>query len=293
MPTRFGSLGLTRRQALWAAKALGRAGDQDDDLPLFRPKHRATFGNDSDGETGELTDAFPHGARARRCAAGDAARARRSSTTTAFSTCRCARIRPRSCAPTSRARDIIRNEELRTKRSGARVSVSGLVTIRQRPGSASGVIFMTIEDETAVANIIVWPKMFERFRPVVLGARYVAVTGELQHESGVIHVVAATARRSHPAARPADRGCAADRGAGARRRGQASRMTRISTAAPAAAAMRRASPRSRRSRICWRAISMCPRAARRIRPRAAAAAGPGISNQEIRKSGNQAVTTAS
>src|SRR5262249_28487997 len=52
-------------------------------------------------------------------------------------------------------------------------------------------IFMTIEDETAIANIIVWPKTFERFRPVIMGARYVAVNGELQQESGVIHVVAA------------------------------------------------------------------------------------------------------
>jgi error-prone DNA polymerase len=88
-------------------------------------------------------------------------------------------------------RGIIRNEELRTKPSGARVTVSGLVTIRQRPGSANGVIFMTIEDETSIANIIVWSKTFERFRPIVLGARYIAVSGELQQESGVIHVVAA------------------------------------------------------------------------------------------------------
>ena len=50
---------------------------------------------------------------------------------------------------------------------------------------------MTIEDETAAANIIVWPKTFERFRPIILGARYVAVSGQLQQESGVIHVVAA------------------------------------------------------------------------------------------------------
>ena len=49
---------------------------------------------------------------------------------------------------------------------------------------------MTIEDESAVANVIVWPKVFERVRPVVLGARYVAVTGRVQEESGVIHVVA-------------------------------------------------------------------------------------------------------
>jgi error-prone DNA polymerase len=88
-------------------------------------------------------------------------------------------------------RGIIRNEELRATPSGARVTVSGLVTIRQRPGSANGVIFMTIEDETSIANIIVWSRTFERFRPIVLGARYVAVSGAVQQESGVIHVVAA------------------------------------------------------------------------------------------------------
>ncbi len=87
-------------------------------------------------------------------------------------------------------RGIIRNAELRARRTGERVAVSGLVTIRQRPGTAQGVIFMTIEDETGVANIIVWPKTFERFRPLVLGARYLAVAGEMQKESDVIHVVA-------------------------------------------------------------------------------------------------------
>ena len=62
--------------------------------------------------------------------------------------------------------------------------------VRQRPGSANGVIFMTLEDETAVANTIVWPQVFETFRPIVLGARLVSVTGNLQNEFGVIHVIA-------------------------------------------------------------------------------------------------------
>ena len=88
------------------------------------------------------------------------------------------------------SRGILRNEALRTTASGTRATVSGLVTCRQRPGSANGVIFMTIEDETAMANIIVWPKTFERLRPIVLGARYVSVRGKVQQESGVIHVVA-------------------------------------------------------------------------------------------------------
>ncbi|MFN3659129.1 MAG: OB-fold nucleic acid binding domain-containing protein [Pseudolabrys sp.] len=87
-------------------------------------------------------------------------------------------------------RGILRNEALRTIGQNARVHISGLVTCRQRPGSANGVVFMTIEDESAVANAIVWPKVFERFRPVVLGARFVAVSGRVQEEAGVIHVVA-------------------------------------------------------------------------------------------------------
>ncbi len=74
--------------------------------------------------------------------------------------------------------------------SGRRVSVAGLVLVRQRPGTASGVIFATLEDETGVANVIVWPKVFERFRGIVLGARLMRVTGKLQSEQGVIHVVA-------------------------------------------------------------------------------------------------------
>ena len=88
------------------------------------------------------------------------------------------------------ARGIVRNEALRGLANNTRVRISGLVTCRQRPGSAKGVVFMTIEDESAVANVIVWPKVFERVRPVVLGARYVAVAGRVQAESGVIHVVA-------------------------------------------------------------------------------------------------------
>jgi error-prone DNA polymerase len=73
---------------------------------------------------------------------------------------------------------------------GRRITVAGLVLVRQRPGSAKGVIFLTLEDEKAIANIIVWPKTFERYRPLVLGARFIRVTGKLQSESGVIHIVA-------------------------------------------------------------------------------------------------------
>ena len=88
------------------------------------------------------------------------------------------------------ARGILRSEALASAKSGERVTVAGLVLVRQRPGTAKGVIFMTLEDETGVANVIVWPKAFERLRAIVLGARFVAVTGKLQNEQGVVHVVA-------------------------------------------------------------------------------------------------------
>ncbi len=72
----------------------------------------------------------------------------------------------------------------------SRVTVAGLVLMRQRPATAKGVIFMTIEDETGAANIIVWPKIFEKQRAEVLGARLVAIVGEAQVESGVVHLIA-------------------------------------------------------------------------------------------------------
>ena len=88
------------------------------------------------------------------------------------------------------AQAIVEARRLPEIASGRRVSIAGLVLVRQRPGTASGVIFATLEDETGVANVIVWPKIFERFRPVVLGARLMRVTGKLQSEQSVIHVIA-------------------------------------------------------------------------------------------------------
>ena len=70
------------------------------------------------------------------------------------------------------------------------MTVAGLVLVRQRPGTAKGVIFMTLEDETDIANIIVWPKAFENNRRTVMTARFLAVRGRLQRAGLVIHVVA-------------------------------------------------------------------------------------------------------
>lgn len=91
-----------------------------------------------------------------------------------------------------RALGAIRNAALRGEdlRQDMRVTVAGLVLVRQRPGTAKGVIFMTLEDETDIANIIVWPKAFEQNRRIVMSGRFLAVRGRLQRAGLVIHVVA-------------------------------------------------------------------------------------------------------
>ncbi|WP_299551685.1 OB-fold nucleic acid binding domain-containing protein [uncultured Tateyamaria sp.] len=72
----------------------------------------------------------------------------------------------------------------------ARVAVAGLVILRQRPGTAKGVIFLTLEDETGVVNIIVWRHIYERFRRAVVAGRMLKVTGRMQRAHNVTHVLA-------------------------------------------------------------------------------------------------------
>lgn len=73
---------------------------------------------------------------------------------------------------------------------GAQVCVAGLVLVRQRPGTAKGVIFLTLEDETGTANVVVWKSVYEKFRRAVISARLLRVTGRLQRDHGVVHIVA-------------------------------------------------------------------------------------------------------
>ncbi|MFT4097613.1 MAG: error-prone DNA polymerase [Rhodoblastus sp.] len=164
----FASLGLTRREALWAVRGLNRAGDKDD-LPLLRPlSFRAV-------EPDAHLPPMPPGAEV-------------------IEDYRSLRLSLRAhpvffVRRDLDARGVTRNGDLlHSKR--AREKVAGLVLVRQRPGSASGVVFMTIEDETGVANAIIWPKLFEKLRATVIGARFVAISGKYQNESGVIHIVA-------------------------------------------------------------------------------------------------------
>ena len=79
---------------------------------------------------------------------------------------------------------------LATTPDGTTLAVAGLVMARQRPGTASGVIFATLEDETGIANIVVWPRVFERYRRIVMTAKILRVSGRLQREGKVIHLIA-------------------------------------------------------------------------------------------------------
>ena len=81
-----------------------------------------------------------------------------------------------------RAQKFVTAEQLNGLRDGKRLSIAGLVLIRQRPGSAKGVVFITIEDETGVANLVVWPDVFEKQRKIVMGARLMAVHGVVQKD---------------------------------------------------------------------------------------------------------------
>ena len=165
----FRSLGLSRRDALWTIRALHRSGDKDD-LPLFArvvmPEMEPDVALPAMLPGEQVVEDYRHLKLSLRAHPVSFLRADLD------------------------ARGILRNETLTRTSSGRNVSIAGIVLIRQRPGTAKGVIFMTLEDETGIANTIVWPKTFETFRPVVLGARLVGVTGRLQNEKGVIHVVA-------------------------------------------------------------------------------------------------------
>jgi error-prone DNA polymerase len=164
----WGSVGLNRRGALWAAKGLGPR-----PLPLFAAAERAE-GNEahvalppmSIGQ--EVSEDYRHLSLSLKT--HPMALLRRT-------------MAERGYVPSARLKDL---------RDGAKAEVAGIVLIRQQPGTASGVIFVTLEDETGVANIVVWPRIFQQFRRELLGSQLMGVSGYVQRdESGyVIHLVA-------------------------------------------------------------------------------------------------------
>ena len=167
----FASLGLNRREALWVVKGLiGTHGS--DTLPLFEAAGHVETA--ADVEAG-LPKMLP----------GE--EVIHDYSTLSFSL----KGHPlQFIRPLLEARRVTRSDQLMSVKPGNRIEVAGLVLVRQRPGTASGVIFATLEDETGVSNIVIWPKVFEANRKTVLGARMLAVRGQLQREGLVIHIIA-------------------------------------------------------------------------------------------------------
>lgn len=87
-------------------------------------------------------------------------------------------------------RGILSTKEATNQSSGQHIQTSGIVLVRQRPGTASGVVFITLEDETGIANLVVWPRVMKRFRAVVMRAKIIQAKGIVQTAEGVTHIVA-------------------------------------------------------------------------------------------------------
>jgi len=158
----FAGMGLDRRAALWAIRAL-----EDEPLPLFAtPVADAAVALPEMPEGGQVVQDYRSvGLSLRRHPV-------------AFLRAELA------------GQGMLPCTGLGKLRNGRRATVGGLVLVRQKPGSAKGVMFITLEDESGVANIIVWPKLFEAERRLILSARMLAVRGQVQQENGVLHLIA-------------------------------------------------------------------------------------------------------
>ncbi|QOD63631.1 error-prone DNA polymerase [Ochrobactrum sp. MT180101] len=165
----FGSLDIDRRAALWAVRRL----PNDETLPLFRAAAASELAEEPRTKLPEM-------------AASEHVIADYETTRLSL-----------KGHPLQYLREGLAAEGVSTCRAvqeganGRRMKVAGVVTVRQRPGSAKGVVFLTIEDETGIANIVVWPKIMKAFRREVMGARLIHIEGRLQRSpEGVVHLVA-------------------------------------------------------------------------------------------------------
>ncbi|MGJ5619580.1 error-prone DNA polymerase [Sulfitobacter sp. MF3-043] len=162
------NMGIDRRQALWQAQGLKDAPE----LPIF------THAEARD-EGAEPVVTLPTMPQAEHVVAD-------------YQTLRLSlKAHPLSFFRASlRSQGFAASDELPGMFHGQKVSLAGLVLVRQKPGSAKGVCFITLEDETGVANLVIWPKLFDHFRPVIMSARLLVVHGRVQSDGRVIHVVA-------------------------------------------------------------------------------------------------------
>ncbi len=168
----FQILGLDRRQALWAVKALQQA-----PLPLLAA---------ADAREGALRpEAIEQPVALLPLTAGSEVVEDYRSTQLTLRAHPVTFLRDRLAA-----RRIARCGDLGTMKDGDRVEVAGLILVRQRPGSAKGVVFVTLEDETGIANAVLWPDRFEANRRTVMSATMLAIRGKVQREGIVIHLVA-------------------------------------------------------------------------------------------------------
>jgi len=174
----FAAFDLTRRPALWAAKGLPRTGRTSARAPLF------AYAGLDEGDGAEGADRLPVLQPSEEVVAD-------------YETIRLSL----KGHPVKFLRErltlmgAIRATELERVKEGRRTAIGGVVLVRQQPGTAKGVVFLTVEDETGVANIVVWPKVFQQYRPVVMGARLVLIRGRVERaedaqEGGVIHLIA-------------------------------------------------------------------------------------------------------
>jgi len=173
----FGSLGLNRRQALWAIRGLNEA-----TLPLFEfgEGQAILSSNLPPIETGpEPEVTLPHQTTGEHVVQDyrEVSLTLRSHPLALLR----AQLKPQG---------IVQARDLATLPQHRRIKFAGLVLVRQRPGTASGVIFATLEDETGVGNVIIWPKIFQTYRRAVLASRLLCVEGKVQREGLVIHVIA-------------------------------------------------------------------------------------------------------
>ena len=165
----FRSIGLDRRAALWAVRRL------PDDVPL--PLFEVAVAREQPDENAQPLPLMPLPEQV--VADYQTIRLSLKGHPMEFLRSTFAKERVIACAAVSDANDK------------QYVRCAGLVLVRQRPGSAKGVVFMTLEDETGIANIVVWPKVMERFRKEVMGARLVLVEGRIQSSpEKVVHLVA-------------------------------------------------------------------------------------------------------
>ena len=184
----FRSLGFDRRRALWESQAL----PPPDALPLFAWAQARTEGPEPDVTLPEmaLSEHVVADYQTLRLSLKAHPMSFLREKLDAF-VCReaCCIGKSRRVSPAVGGR-VMRASDLANLRDGARICVAGVVLVRQRPGSAKGVVFMTLEDETGVVNAVVWPKMMEVFRRVVMGARLILVHGRIQRHENIIHLVA-------------------------------------------------------------------------------------------------------